>query len=124
MITHIKPSAKNFRQLNDNKTVGLITRSELGDEVQVTHHHSIRGSVFKKNLDYYSLMGGGLRVYAVKLDPNLLFKQRSTKKKTPIMKFFLECVSIGDILLLRPTESLNEDFIPYFAILTPVMMNE
>ena len=83
IIQHGETATNNFRQLHDNKSLGLLTRSTWTDDTQVTHSNTIRGSTLTKNIGYFGLMGGGLRAQAVQVGPNNLFKRSSTKKKLP-----------------------------------------
>ena len=48
MIQHGESPAQNFRTLSDTKTVGLITRSTIENKIQVTYHHTVRGSQLTK----------------------------------------------------------------------------
>ena len=48
-IQHSEPPTQKFRNLNDTKTIGLMTRSVMHDEIQITHHHTIRGSALTNN---------------------------------------------------------------------------
>ena len=124
MIKHGESPGQNFRTLSDTKTVELMTRSTTDNEIQVTFHHTIRGSQLTKNVEYCCLMGGGLRAHAVKVDPANLFCRSSTKKKLPNIQQFLACKSTKDIMDLKATMSPTKEYVNYYSTLTPVMLNE
>ena len=124
IIQHGEIPANNFRQLHDNKSLGFMTRSTWNDETQVTHSNTIRGSSLTKNVEYFGLMGGGLRAQAVRVEPNTLFKRSSTKKKLPTISDLLKIKTVEDVGALQVTTVFVEDFVQYYAVLPPFLLQE
>ena len=72
MIQHWAQHADNFRQVVDNPTMSLISRSSQAEDEQLTFFHTIQGSeIIGRN--YYALTGMCIRVTPIKTDTALFF---------------------------------------------------
>ena len=115
----------NFRSLHDNKMLMLLTKSTMGGEVQVTHHHEIRGSELVGNQETFGLLGVGVRSTALKMDISTLFCVSTVEKPIPSLQQLMDCDTLEKLRELKPDVStMDEELIDYLCILPPILTEE
>ena len=109
LIVQGENAMTNSRSLHDNKTLTLLTKSAMGGEVQVTHHHEIRGSELVGNQETFGLLGFGVQATALKMDISTLFCISTVKKHVPSLQQLLDCDTLEKLRELKPDVStMNE----------------
>ena len=82
----------NFRLLSENKTIPCISRSQWGKEIQTTFFHSTKKvAILSPNSDCFGLIGFSERAYAIRLNPNEIFRLSNQKKRIPSFEELINC---------------------------------
>ena len=110
----------NFRLLSENKILNCLSRSCSSSILQLTFFHSTRRkTIMSSEMECYALMGYGDRAYAVKIEPDELFKQSTQKKRIPSFLEILACDSEQDLINLKPSSTMDTEKLESHVLLPP-----
>jgi len=122
LINSTETHINNFRCLSENKPVVCMSKSMLGDVIQLSFFHTMKKKAIMSNyLTFFCLNGFGSRAYAVRLDPAELFKTSSKKQKAPSLEEIIQYTDVQQILNLKQNESMETDNLDFHALLPPVL---
>ena len=100
----------NFRNLTDNKSLLLLTKSD-DNELQTTFFHTLfRKSIADPNPKHFALTGFGTRATAVILKPEDIFRQTTQNRKVPSLAKLIQCTTLGEVEALPTPEARKIDY--------------
>ena len=114
----------NFRLLSENKTIPCISRSQWNKDIQITFFHSTKKiAILSPDSDCFGLIGFSERSYAVRLNPEEIFRLSSQKKRIPSFEDLLSCRSIQQVNELVPNQSMDLEKLQSHALLPPELLD-
>ena len=113
---------QKFDTLKEYKSLVLLTKSVIGNEIQATFYHNARKDTFIQATPFYNtFLGFQTHATAVSLDPDKIFVHSAATNPIPSINQFLTCKSVDDVKNL--TTGTQRDFIQNFAVLPPSSPN-
>jgi len=122
LITPTETHINNFRCLSENKPIVCMSKSVLGDVIQLSFFHSMKKkAILSNDSTYFCLNGFGPRAYAVRLDPTELFKTSGRQHKVPSFDEIIACNSKQQLLDLTQNDTMVAEKLESHALLPPVI---